>query len=159
MIISNTSPLIFLSKIEKLDLAHKHFGIITLPDAVLKEMKDKTPHSPELQYFESHQPLFHVATPRKVFSLDLGAGESAAISLAIEQKPDFLLIDDHQGRLAAQKAGIRVIGTLGILLIFLKKKDISFEEFKTLLNILIESGFRMRIELYEHFLREAEKYQ
>lgn len=156
MIVSNTSPIIFLSKIEKIDLLHKYFGTITLPEAVLREIKNKAP-SPEMRYFESRQSLFRITTPKKQLALELGAGESAAISLSIEQKARILLIDDHQGRLAAEKASIEIIGTLGILLLFLEKKEISFEEFKNLLNILIESGFRIGIEVYQRVLNKAEK--
>lgn len=156
MIVSNTSPLIFLSKIEKLTLLQKQFGTITVPEAVLDEIKEKQV-SPEMRYFDSHATLFQIINPKKVVLTGLGAGEAEAIALAIEHKASLLIIDDHLGRLAAEKAGIPVIGTLGLLLFFLKKGEIDYAEFKGLINQLIESGFRMSIELYEQVIGEAEK--
>jgi predicted nucleic acid-binding protein len=45
----------------------------------------------------------------------LGAGESEAISLALELKADVLLMDERKGRREALARGIAVAGTLNIL--------------------------------------------
>jgi predicted nucleic acid-binding protein len=46
---------------------------------------------------------------------ELGPGEREAISLALETKADFLLIDETAGRKTAVHNGVAVKGTLGIL--------------------------------------------
>lgn len=45
----------------------------------------------------------------------LDPGEEAAIRLAIEIRADALLIDEKDGRRAAQARGLRVVGTIGVL--------------------------------------------
>lgn len=42
-------------------------------------------------------------------------GESEAISLALSEKADLLLVDDLGARHAAARLGIRITGTLGVL--------------------------------------------
>jgi len=44
-----------------------------------------------------------------------GAGERAAITLALDLNADLLLMDDRQGVKAARRKGIEVTGTLGVL--------------------------------------------
>ncbi len=158
MIISNTSPIIFLLKIEKLDLLHQQFGTVVLPEAVVNEIKNKRENTPEVRCFDGCGSWFKIMTPKKMLPLDLGAGETAAISLAVEEKTRLLIIDDYQGRRCAQRMEIPIIGTAGLLIHWLKEKKIGYSEFKNLLARLIQSGFRMKIELYEQIVYEAEKY-
>ena len=46
----------------------------------------------------------------------LDPGESEAIALSIEMSADLLLLDERAGRVAADRAGLRVTGVLGVLL-------------------------------------------
>lgn len=46
--------------------------------------------------------------------VELDAGESEAIALALELGADFLLMDEKLGRAAAQNAGLTTIGILGV---------------------------------------------
>lgn len=46
---------------------------------------------------------------------EIDAGERAAIQLAVSLHADLLLMDDRKGVNAAQRKGLRVTGTLGIL--------------------------------------------
>ena len=45
----------------------------------------------------------------------LDGGERAAIALAVQKRPDLVLMDDRAGVAAAQAQGFVVIGTLGVL--------------------------------------------
>jgi len=56
------------------------------------------------------------ATPSEWLSLDLGAGELAAMTLALENPTRIVLLDDMLARRTAQAAGLSVWGTLKILL-------------------------------------------
>jgi len=49
-------------------------------------------------------------------ALDLGAGESSAMALALENPSRILLLDDALARRTAQAAGLTVWGTLRVLL-------------------------------------------
>jgi len=49
-------------------------------------------------------------------ALDLGAGELAAMALALERREHIVLLDDALARRTAQAAGLEVWGTLRVLL-------------------------------------------
>ena len=53
----------------------------------------------------------------QAFSATLDEGESEAMALYCEKQADFLLIDEKKGRKIAAYNGLKVIGTLGILLL------------------------------------------
>lgn len=65
---------------------------------------------PWLQVLESDSP------PSEWLSLDLGAGELAAMALALQHPDRIVLLDDALARKLAQAAGLQVWGTLRILL-------------------------------------------
>ena len=56
------------------------------------------------------------AVPSEWLALDLGAGEVAAIALALENRERVLLLDDAFARRIATAAGLNVWGTLKVLL-------------------------------------------
>ncbi|EEB73533.1 DUF3368 domain-containing protein [Thermococcus sp. AM4] len=133
-IVSNTSPLIGLSNIGKLDVLHKVFGRVFIPPAVRREFGEELPEWIEVTSPEN-RPLV------SALSKLLGAGESEAIALAIELGADFLIPDDLKARKIARELGINVIGTAGVLL--LAKKRGVVDEVKPLLTLLVEKGFRI----------------
>jgi predicted nucleic acid-binding protein len=47
---------------------------------------------------------------------DLDRGEAATIAIAVELKADLVLLDEQDGRHAAQRMSLRPLGVLGILL-------------------------------------------
>ncbi|MBN1977017.1 MAG: DUF3368 domain-containing protein [Anaerolineae bacterium] len=56
------------------------------------------------------------STPSEWLALDLGRGELAAMALALENPERTILLDDELARRTAKAAGLKVRGTLGILL-------------------------------------------
>ena len=59
----------------------------------------------------------------------LHKGEAEAIALAMQVKADILLLDGKKARALATKLGLRILGTLGILILAKKKSIInSLEE-------------------------------
>jgi len=154
VIVSDTSPLIMLSKIKALDLLKKLYGDILMPEEVYNEIVSGEPYKDEIIYFKSFK--FKVVKVKKTLEFGLGKGEESAINLALEKKA-ILIADDYVARQIAKNLGLKVIGTLSLLLIFLKKRLINYEKFKNLLNELIENNFRISIELYNEVLNEAEK--
>jgi predicted nucleic acid-binding protein len=59
----------------------------------------------------------HVAAPQSTaLELPLDEGEREAIALALELGADRVLMDEMQGRKAAQAVGLKVAGTLAVIL-------------------------------------------
>lgn len=52
----------------------------------------------------------------RILRATLDPGEAEAIALALELQADLILIDERDGRSAAERAGLRVTGVLGVLL-------------------------------------------
>ena len=85
----------------------------------------------------------------------LDIGESEAIVLAIEQRADFLLIDERRGRRIAAGFGLRVLGLLGLLAAAKRLGVVS--DCKSVLDQLISSGFWIGEDLYKKFLHEMDE--
>ena len=152
IVVSNASPIIFLWKIKKLDSLFKLYRIIYIPKKVFEELSKQ-----EDDYFKSYLQYFKIEKiEEKLLSFQLHEGESEAINLAIKEKADLMLLDDKKARNAAKSLGIKIKGTLGLLLTFLDNKLVSYDEFKTLLDELIKINFRIHIDLYSEALKEAE---
>jgi predicted nucleic acid-binding protein len=69
----------------------------------------------------------------------LDVGEAAAIALARREQADLVLIDERRGRLTAQRLGMVVQGTLGVLV--RAKRAGSIEQVAPLLRSLVDAGF------------------
>ncbi|WP_293025391.1 MULTISPECIES: DUF3368 domain-containing protein [unclassified Moorena] len=107
--VSNTSPITNLSAIQKIDILRQLYGVLIIPQAVYNEMVDlpyEVPGSEEVQtlsWIQTRQ-----ATNRSLVAelrLEIDAGESEAIALAIELNANRLLIDDYQARVIASRFG------------------------------------------------------
>jgi predicted nucleic acid-binding protein len=85
--ISNTSPLLYLYRIGLIDQLPEIFGEIWTPEAVKVELMvgDKSEYDvPNLSDFSWIRIINPKAQPSEWLSLDLGPGELAAMSLALE---------------------------------------------------------------------------
>ncbi|ASJ03771.1 hypothetical protein A3L09_07870 [Thermococcus profundus] len=80
-------------------------------------------------------------------------GEAETIALALEKDLDLVVLDDKDARKAARGFGLRVTGTLGILLI--AKRRGLIENIKPHIETLRKNGFRISDEIVERILKEA----
>ena len=150
-IVSDSSPLIALAKIGKLDVLSR----VIIPKAVFDEIT-----KPEKEYVKelcewSKDKIVEVKNRKAVEYLELmiGRGESETIVLAEEINADAVLIDDLKARKIAKLRELNVIGTIGILLNAKDKGLIS--EVKPLLEALTKRKIRISKELYDHALELA----
>jgi predicted nucleic acid-binding protein len=122
-VISNTTPLLSLLKIDKLDLLQKLYRKVIVPYGVYQEIEcgNKKPYYKDLRRLEwvDIQKVKNKDTLglRKV----LDKGEAEVLLLAKELDADLVVMDELLGRHFAKQMNISFTGTLGILL---KAKEI-----------------------------------
>ncbi|MBI3815008.1 MAG: hypothetical protein HY279_11185 [Nitrospinae bacterium] len=75
------------------------------------------------------------------FNRRLGEGESSCLCLAANRSIYKILTDDLDTRRYAQRIGIPVSGTIGVLVDAIRKGIISKEEGNTFLSGMIEKGY------------------
>lgn len=154
VVVSDTSSVSNLIQLDNLQLLNQLYGVVTIPPAVKRELYRIEDHARLLDQLDWIQ----VAAPvdqRMVLQLldDLDLGESEAIVLAIEQKADYLMIDEYLGRKVARELNVKVIGVLGIL-ILAKDKGL-IRQVKPLIEKLQAIGFRLSKNLVESVLNQA----
>jgi len=155
-IVSNTTPLISLLKLERLNILQSLYGEISIPIAVFNEIEAGKRKS----YYQdlskvSWIKIIQVKDNQAVkYFLDLDLGEAEAIVLATEIGADLIILDEKLGRFHAKHADLVVTGTIGVLikakkqglinelkplLLELTSKDIWISE-KLIIEILTEIG-------------------
>ena len=143
IVISDSSALISLLSVEKLDILGKLFETVMIPEAVYNEVFNKKVSNLDLKKTKFLQ--IEKVTDRKMVKLlkmQLGYGESEVIALALEKGIDRVIIDDKQARKVADKLGLKVIGTLGIL-ILAKEKQVIKEVRPLVLSMMEKINFRI----------------
>lgn len=160
IIVSDTSPLINLAMINRLDLLPALFGKVIIPQKVFEEITVQgigMPGADEVRNAEWIEVKSCANfTLVQALCLQVDEGEAEAIALAIEQRTDLLLIDEKLGRQVAKGFGLSMMGLLGVLKLAKEKGLVS--AMKPLLDLLIQqAGFRVAPELYRAVLeREGE---
>lgn len=120
IVVSNTSPLTNLAAIGQFDLLRKLYARLHIAQGVWDELNAKGLRWPGSEsvaaadWVERHtvnnEPL--VAALRR----DLDRGEAESIALALELEAELVLMDEREGRHAAQRMGLHVVGVVGVLL-------------------------------------------
>ncbi len=158
--ISNTSPLLYLYRIGLIDRLSEIFGEVWTPEAVKVELMvgDKRGYDvPKLSDFSWIRIINPVAQPSEWFSLDLGPGELAAMSLAVENSHCIVLLDDMLARRTAHAAGLEVWGTLKVLLEIKRQGFINTVE--PYLNRLTDAGMWVTDDVKRRILLLAGEMQ
>lgn len=120
IVIADTSPLNYLGLIGEIELLPKLYKQIVIPQEVLDELHSPSTPAPVLAWARKPPEWLLIQSIKTSTTepdlLTLGLGERAAIALALERRPDaLLLIDEGKGRRAAKSRQITIIGTLGML--------------------------------------------
>lgn len=149
VVVADTSPLIYLSRVGALGLLHTLFGEVVVPRVVWTEVVEQRTAAPGLDALRIANWLRVVDQELPVLDLGLDAGETAAILLAESLQADLLLIDERLGRRVAESRGLIVRGTLGVLV--QARRTGALPALRPVLERLVADGFRISPAL----IREA----
>ncbi len=156
-VVSDSSPLVNLARIGRLDLLPGLFSHLVVPDAVWEEVVVRGEGRPGATEVGTAAWIERrTVTGRDFVALlgeDLGAGEAEAIGLALECRARLLLMDERLGRQRAERLGIRCLGLVGILV--LAKQRGLLPTVRPSLDALRDlAGFRLSAELIQRVLRD-----
>lgn len=160
--VSNSSPLINLSAIERINLLHE-FDSVLIPPAVWDEVviQGKKRYGSEELIRLSESGFIKVKKPENTLLLkalmqELHAGEAESIVLALEEKPDVILLDETEARRVASTYGLRITGILGLLIRAGRNNEIS--SIKDEMDKLMSTGnFWINKKLYNIILNTENK--
>ncbi len=153
-VVCNSSPLIHLAKIGKLGLLRKFFDEILIPEAVYREcileggMRDDAKRIVGAKWIRVVG-IENIAL-KKALNTVLDEGESEAIVLALQESAELILIDDYEAREFARTYGLKITGTIGILIKAKYEGDIS--NMGEVLEKLKRTGFWLSDDLCNRVL-------
>lgn len=133
-VVSNASPIIFLSKLDALDLLPQCFNKIEVPVAVNQELGELA-----LPPYITITPIS--ATGRQYVLGAIGPlhdGELEAMVLSQEINADYILLDDLAARRQAMRMELVAIGTIGIIAFANAKKHLPATTAHQYLDALVE---------------------
>ena len=147
-IISDTSCFIILTKIGQLEILHEVYGkILTTPD-IAAEFGEPLPEWVDIvNVIDIYR--------QQILELQIGKGESSAIALALETPDCIIILDDYKARKIAERLGIVITGTIGVI-IKAKLKNI-IPSIKPLLKKIKETDFYLSPEIEILALKEAKE--
>lgn len=153
-IVFNSSPLIFLARLNFLDKFIDSTEHFYLPESVSHEIKAKSDEASAQinQLIESNQlqvrPI-NLLSLAKSLKERLGHGESEAIALATEFQADYLILDDFAARKEARRLGLNVKGTLAVIRKLQLEGKITINNLDQLFQQLLELNFRVKREIFQ----------
>lgn len=116
-VVCDTSPLLVLAKVGRLELLTTLYEAVWVPSSVVDEITAQQQADTEAieQWRDAHDSVFQASNPDvQEIPDELGAGERAAIALAIEKNTNLVVLDDQKGRRVARARGLEVTGTVGV---------------------------------------------
>ena len=156
-IVCDTTVLLYPGRIGLLDLLPALFDPVYVPEHVLLELdmgrllRRDTVNPRNLAWARC------VSVPQATIddlpANRLGTGERAVIAYAHAHHSTIAGLDDRQARQLAESLGLKIVGTLGILL--RAKQAGLIPAVQPPLDAAIDQGFRLTSDLYQDVLRLA----
>ena len=157
IVVSDSTILIGLAKIEKLYLLREIFSKVYIPEEVFEEVAEKGKNKPgsqlikEARWIET-RPIID-KTQVNFLMASLEKGEAEVLSLAKEIKADLILLDEAKARKSAVIAGFEVMGLVGLLIV---AKNLGLlKEIKSSIEELKRKKFRLSDRIVAEALRKA----
>ncbi len=155
----DSSALIALSSIGQLSLLKHRFpqGVL-IPDAVWYEVVEAGAGRPGANEVRAADWIQRRNVEDqdyvRLLSTELDAGEAEAIVLTRQEQVDVILLDEKEARRVARRLGMRVLGTVG-LLIWARQHGLITSLSTQLKALQQEGGFRLSEDLYLEALRRV----
>jgi len=150
MIVSDSTTLIILFDLDRLELLENLFEVVYISPIILEEISVKYPVVlPSFMRVEmlKDDELFNS------LKMLLDLGESEAIALAKERNLS-IIIDEKRGRKIAKGMGLKVIGLLGVVYLNVKKGFLTKDEAISFLDDAIKHGYRISQKMVSDVLGE-----
>lgn len=156
--VCDASPLIFLAKLDRLELIERVSG----REAVVLECVKQEVLSDRASPVERERLQNWLSGVRLIdysgslfFSHALSRSDQSSLAWAVENQAEWLLADERLLRQFAKEYGVRVIGFCGLLLQAVRLGHLGSEEARQLIDAAVrDHGFRISIELYQEILRQ-----
>lgn len=133
-LVLNTSPLIFLTKIDTLSVISECFAQILVPPAVLAEAGIEAPE------FIKPMALSEIGDAFVRGAIGgLHRGELEAMILARETGAGLVALDDLRARHKATQLGLRPIGTVGLILLACRRGFLDAATAATRIQTLVDT--------------------
>lgn len=158
-VVANSTPLILLGGIERLDLLRSMYGEVSIPTAVFEEVACRDDAAGKVLAGRPDWIRVEVAPTPDDLSLlrsRLHAGEVEAIMLARTMDADLVIIDDNAAKKTAKFLGLTVTGTLGVL-VKAKRRGL-LDKVSPLVDGLLAQGMYVSDEVVELVKRAAGEY-
>ena len=121
IVVSDSTSLIGLAKIGRLDLLQKVFSKISIPEEVFREVVEKGGDRPGAQDIRNADWIEIVPVKDKtqvdLLMISLDKGEAEVLALAKELPADLIMIDEGKARKSAVIADYDVMGLLGLFVL------------------------------------------
>ena len=149
-VVVNSTPIIALAEIGRLDILKDLYGEVIIPNAVRDEVTVKDPRR-----LDGHDwiRVMSISNIAEMFTSALHDGEVEVMLLAKEIDAKLVIMDDGLARRHAKYLGLTITGTVGVLL---RAKNAGIiKEVAPVLDKLIQNEFYISDEVYREVLRLA----
>jgi predicted nucleic acid-binding protein len=157
IVVCDSTVLIGLAKIGRLDLLRQVFSKISVPEQVFIEVTEKGAGRPGSKSIKDTSWIEVIPIKDKtqvdLLMVSLDKGEAEVLALAKQLGADMILADEEKARKSAVIAGFNVMGLLGLF--NLAKKIGLIHEVRPLINELMTKKFRISDKVVEEVLKKA----
>lgn len=154
-VVSNTSPLLYLHQLGRIDLLPALYAQVLVPASVVEELaagRAAGYDAPNVADLPWARVVSSPTLALLALATDLGRGEAEAIAIAHERNA-LLILDDGLARRHAKVVGVTLTGTLGVLV---KAKAAGhIPAAAPLISRLTELGFRLSGQTRDSILKLA----
>lgn len=146
LVIADTSCLILLSKVDELDILKANYRRILVTPEIAEEFNQDIPDW--IEVVETKDKKF-----QRLLEDSLDLGESTALTLSFETENSTVILDDLKARKIAIKLGVKVTGTIGVII--KAKLNGTIPSAKAILDKISNTDFRINSQIIDEAVRQA----